>query len=138
MEQSILKSTKEVLHIAVDDPSFDLSIITQINSAFSTLNDLGVGPDDGFVIDGDAEDWEDFLISEADEAKAKVQRAQIKTFILLTVRLAFDPPQVAFLLQSAERQLTEITWRISTRREQADYRDPVEELVTEIDGGDAG
>ena len=44
MENSILLSTKKVLNVSPDDPSFDMDILTFINSAFSTLHDLGVGP----------------------------------------------------------------------------------------------
>ena len=44
MEQSILKSTKNILGIADDYDVFDLQIMTHINSAFSTLTQLGVGP----------------------------------------------------------------------------------------------
>lgn len=131
MEQSILKSTKKVLHIAPDDTSFDLDVITQINSAFSTLNDLGVGPDAGFVVDTDDELWTDFLDDD------KVQLSQVKTFILLTVKLNFDPPQTAHLLNSAEKQLKESTVRISMRRENKEYTPPVSPPINVIDGGDA-
>lgn len=133
MEPSILKSTKKVLHIAEDDPSFDLSIMTQVNAAFSTLNDLGVGPPDGFVIDGEDEAWTDFLDDD------KVQLSNVKTFILLATRLGFDPPQTAFLLTSAENQLKEATVRISIRRENKDYTPPTSSDPGDtIDGGDAG
>ena len=53
MEQSILKSTKKILGIAEDYTVFDLDIITHINSAFSTLTQLGVGPVEGFIIEDD-------------------------------------------------------------------------------------
>lgn len=131
MEQSILKSTKQVLHIAEDDDSFDLNVITHINAAFSTLNDLGVGPDDGFAIESDEEEWADFLPDD------KVQLGQVKTLILLSVRLAFDPPQTAFLLEASQRQLAEATSRISIRRENKMWAAPVEDLADVIDGGDA-
>lgn len=132
MEQSILTSTKKVLHIAPDDDSFDLDVLTQINSAFSTLNDLGVGPDIGFVIDDASATWEDFLPDEEN----KVQRNQVKTFVLLTARLGFDPPTSTFLLSAAERQLAELTSRISMRREETEWADPNPPDVIVVDGGD--
>ena len=54
MEDSILKSTKKILGISPDDDSFDLDVITHINSAFSVLTDLGIGPDTGFAIADDS------------------------------------------------------------------------------------
>ena len=49
MEKSILISTKKILGIAEDYTVFDLDIITHINTAFSTLTQLGVGPAEGFM-----------------------------------------------------------------------------------------
>lgn len=130
MEPSILKSTKKVLHIAEDDDSFDLNVITQINTAFSNLNDLGVGPVDGFVIEGEDEEWIDFLPDD------KIQLSSVKTYVLLWVRLVFDPPQTAFLLEASKSQLQELTVRISIRRENKEYAEPVEASIDVIDGGD--
>lgn len=132
MEQSILKSTKKVLHIAPDDDSFDLDVLTQINSAFSTLNDLGVGPDLGFAVESVSETWTDFLPG----AENHVQRSQVKNFVLLAVRLAFDPPQTTFHIAAAERQLEEMTARISMRRENVEWVDPSPPNLLIVDGGD--
>jgi hypothetical protein len=117
MEQSILLSTKKVLHIGPDDESFDLDIMTHINSAFSDLNDIGVGPAEGFTIEDDAPEWEAF----SDDV---VQRNRVKTFVFLKVRLAFDPPQMPPLLASLEKQLEQTTWRLSVGRETTDWVDP--------------
>lgn len=120
MEQSILKSTKKVLHIAPDDSTFDLDIATHINSAFSTLNDIGVGPVDGFSIEDEVPTWEDFLPG----AENQTQRNQVKTFVFLTARLGFDPPASSYLLDATKKQLEEITWRLNVRREKLDWVDP--------------
>ena len=45
---SILDDTKKLLGIHADDPSFDIDVMIHLNSAFAILNQLGVGPDDGF------------------------------------------------------------------------------------------
>jgi len=50
MEESILISTKKVLGLPEGDEAFDLDVITFINSAFSTLDQVGVGPTGGFYI----------------------------------------------------------------------------------------
>lgn len=127
MEQSILTSTKKVLHIGPDDDSFDLDVMTHINSAFSTLNDIGVGPELGFAIEDDSATWEDFLPA----AEGRVQQNQIKTFVLLHTRLAFDPPGSSFLLEAAQKQLQEVTSRISMRRENNEWIDPDPPRTTE-------
>lgn len=119
MEQSILTSTKKVLQIGPDDESFDLDIITHINSAFSTLHDLGVGPAEGFTIEDDEAEWADFL-----SVDDNMQLSRVKTFVLLHARLLFDPPATTFHLNAAQEQLQEVTWRLSVNREGVDWVDP--------------
>lgn len=130
MEQSILISTKKVLQIGDDDESFDLDVITHINSAFSTLNDLGVGPPDGFDIEDDEAVWGDFLTDD------NVQLNRVKTFVLLQARLLFDPPATTFHLAAAQKQLEEVTWRLSVKREGSDWVDPDSADILVVDGGD--
>ncbi len=139
MEPSILKSTKKLLQVALDDTSFDLDIMTHVNSAFSTLHDLGVGPKAGFAIDDDEAQWTEFLPSLVDDL---VQLNQVKSFVAISVRLAFDPPQTAHLLGAAEKQLEELTWRLNARRENEEWVDPnaieqpeVAPEPTVLDGG---
>jgi hypothetical protein len=120
MEQSILTSTKKVLQIGDDDESFDLDIMTHINSAFSTLHDLGVGPEEGFVIEDADLEWTDFLPDEED----KMQLNRVRTFVFLHCRLLFDPPATTFHLAAAQEQLNEVTWRISVNREGEEWVDP--------------
>jgi hypothetical protein len=130
MEQSILKSTKKVLQIGPDDETFDLDILMHINSAFSTLNDLGVGPEPGFAIEDDSAVWTDFL------ADNLVQLNRVKTFVLLHTRLLFDPPATTFHLESAKNQLEEVTWRLSVRREGTDWVDPDPPVMEDPDTSD--
>src|SRR5205809_5528381 len=108
MEESILKSTKKLVNVGIDDPSFDLDIVTHINNAFSNLHDIGVGPKDGFAIDGEDEEWTDFL-----DEEDKVKLSKVKTVVYTKTRLVFDPPASAFLLTALEGQLREAEWRLS-------------------------
>lgn len=124
MEQSILTSTKKILGVPADDTSFDLDVITHINTAFSNLSDLGVGPAEGFVIEDDSTEWSAYL------ADDKIQLSRIKTFVHLSVRLVFDPPTTPYLLDALQKQLDECAWRISVRREEADWVDPDPDPVT--------
>ena len=88
MEQSILISTKKILGIAEDYTVFDLDIITHINTAFSTLTQLGVGPADGFMIEDDSALWTDF-----DPVDDNLNYNAVKSYVFLKVKVAFDPPQ---------------------------------------------
>lgn len=131
MEQSILKSTKKVLQIGPDDTSFDLDILTHINSAFSTLTDLGVGPPAGFVIEDSNPAWSAFLPSSED----LVTLSKVKTFVFLHTRIFFDPPATSFLLTAMEKQIEECLFRISVHREESDWVDPDPGFLV-VDGGD--
>jgi|1186.fasta_scaffold03089_5 hypothetical protein len=132
MEQSILKSTKKILGVSDDDPSFDLDIITHINSAFSILTDLGVGPEAGFVIDDDIVEWATYLPDEEDLVKL----SKVKTVVWLRVKLLFDPPTVSYLLEATKQQLQEAEWRVNVNRETTEWVDPKPPDVLLVDGGD--
>lgn len=125
LEQSILKSTKKLLGIGDDDTSFDQDIIIHINSAFSHLNDLGVGPKDGFIIDDESEEWDDFL-PDADEAgnSNQVKLSKVKTVVFMKTKMVFDPPASSYLQDSMEKLLQEAEWRLSANRESTDWVDP--------------
>ena len=58
---SILTSIKKLLGITEEYDTFDNDLITHINSVFMILNQMGVGPKEGFKITDDSETWEDFI-----------------------------------------------------------------------------
>jgi hypothetical protein len=140
MEQSILKSTKKILGIAEDYTVFDLDIITHINSAFSTLTQLGVGPVEGFIIEDDSDLWTDFI-----DVNVDFQWNSVKSYVFLRVRMLFDPPQTSYLISASERQIQELEWRLNVHREETDWVDPnppdywVEDIhegsIVEVRGG---
>lgn len=111
--ESIFLSTKKMLGIADEDKSFDDDLIMHINSVFSILNQLGVGPTDGFVITGPEETWDEFLI---DDKKNRLQ--VIKSYMYQRVKIIFDPPSTGVLNEALERQIKELEWRIYV---QSDY-----------------
>lgn len=105
--ESILTSIKKLLGIAEDYTQFDPDIIIHINSVFTTLTQLGVGPSTGFYIEDDSTIWEDFI---PDLAKLQA----VKTYIFLKVKLLFDPASVgSSTLASYERQIQELEWRLN-------------------------
>jgi hypothetical protein len=117
MEESILKSTKKILGLAEDYTPFDLDIITHINASFSILNQLGVGPVEGFSIYDDEAVWEDFVVPSN-------QLHLVKTYVFLKVRYLFDPPGTSFLLEAYSNQIKEYEWRLNIFREY-ELPDPV-------------
>lgn len=102
---SILTSTKKLLGILGDYEEFDVDIIININSAFMTLHQLGVGPKECFTISGSEETWDEFF-----EGRTDLEAA--KTFVYLKTRLAFDPPTTSFVLSSMENQIKELEYRL--------------------------
>lgn len=132
LEESILKSTKKKLNVDPDDLSFDLDIIDHINTAFSHLQQLGLGPDAGFQIEDDTANWADLFTG---EPKLPILNA-LKTNVYLRVRLIFDPPEMSHLLAALERQIQESDWRLNVMREETEWVDPDPPDLLIVDGGD--
>lgn len=105
---SILASIKERIGIAEDDDSFDTDIIDLVNSAFADLNDIGVGPSDGFSISDRHANWDDF----SEDVRVL---SSVKDFVYLTVKLTFDPPTQTSLLTSMENRLKKLEWRLNVK-----------------------
>lgn len=105
MYNSILQDTKEMLGIPAHVKDFDPPLILHCNTVLATLTQLGVGPTEGFYILDDTDIWEE-LIQERN-------LHNIKAYVYLKVKLLFDPPANATLVNSMESQLREIEWRIS-------------------------
>lgn len=107
MTNSILTSIKKLLGIAEEYTEFDTDIIIHINSAFSILNQLGLGTNDTFSISSSTETWEDFL---GDNHKFL---EMVKTYIYLKVKVIFDPPTSSYVLNAYNEQIKELEWRIN-------------------------
>ncbi len=110
MRNSILNTTKKILGIDPLYRPFDVDIVTHINSVFSVLTQLGIGPEDGFFITGESEIWDEFQIPEN-------QLNLVKTYIYLKVRILFDPPGTSYLIDAMNNQIREYEWRLSMLRE---------------------
>jgi len=134
LELSILDSTKKVLSIDPSDPSFDQDIITHINTALSHLQQLGIGPAAGFVIEDNTLAWEDFLpVPDPAEDTYLPVLSAVKTNVYLRVRLLFDPPAVSYVLTAMQQQLQESDSRLSMLREATDWIDPNPPAPTYVD-----
>ena len=77
-----------------------------INSVFMVLNQLGVGPDEGFTISDDSATWSDFL----GEDKSL---EGVKTYVYMKVRMIFDPPTSSSVMDSMKRSIDELEWRLN-------------------------
>lgn len=104
--ESILTSIKKLLGIAEEHDQFDVDIILHINSALMTLRQLGVGPQDGYMITGDIETWYDYL------GDTKMLE-QVKTYVYLKVKMVFDSPTNSFVLDAMNRQAQEYEFRLN-------------------------
>ena len=107
---SILDSIKKLLGLNAEVLVFDQEIIIHINSVFSELAQMGIGPTAGFAIDGPEDKWSDFL--EEDTPLLN----NVKTYIYLKVRLLFDPPTASPLTEAINQQIKEIGWRMYVQK----------------------
>ena len=131
MSESILTSTKQNLGIGASDTSFDADILLFINGVLSTLNQLGIGPEDGFTVVNSADTWASIIGTDP-------KKNSVKTYVYLCVRMLFDPPQTSYLVEALDKQKRELEWRLNALREDTEWTDPDPDdtdLPVILDGG---
>lgn len=106
MSDSILTTIKKRLGIVEEYTEFDPDIIMDINSVFSVLYQLGVGPDEGFEIEDNTAVWSDFL------PEGRLLN-DVKTYTYLKTRKMFDPSLNSAVQQSMDSLIAELEWRIN-------------------------
>lgn len=132
MESSILNSVKKVCSVGPDDTSFDEDFLMYINEAFDTLQQLGIGPSDGFEITDAAPTWSDYIHDDP-------RYNSVKSYVTLKTRMKFDPPSTSYHLSAMKEQIQELEWRLNVRREEAAWVPPLpvyEPADGLIDGGE--
>lgn len=102
---SILTSIKKLLGIEEDYVHFDADIIMHINSVLAILNQLGVGPSEGYSIKDANATWDEFITN-----PSKLEL--VKTYVYLKVRLMFDPPSSSSAIDSMKQLISELEFRI--------------------------
>lgn len=110
MEESILTSIKKILGITEEYEQFDADIIMHINSVFMVLQQLGVGPKEGFTITDKSTTWGDYLMN-------NTQYESAKSYIGLKVRLLFDPPLSSTVMECMKQMISEMEWRLNVQAE---------------------
>lgn len=103
--ESILNSVKAFVGVSAEETHFDPELIIHINSVFSNLRQMGVGPEQTFSIDDENAIWDDF--TDDDDFN------DVKTYVQLKVKMIFDPPTISSVIDAYERQIKESEWRLT-------------------------
>lgn len=109
VSKSILDDIKDSIGIVPEYEEFDKPLIGLINSTFSTLHQLGFGPDEGFEIEDNTTTWDEYIPSP--------RLNFIKEYIISSVHLAFDPPTSSIAKDILEKRIQELTFRINSEVE---------------------
>ena len=105
MENSILTSVRKLLG---SDSYFDTDLIIHINSVFSKLQQMGVGPAGGFSIVDDSATWDQYT---SDEPILNM----VKTYMVLQVKLYFDISTTSSsMIDVMKEQCAELEWRLNS------------------------
>lgn len=111
---SILTDVKHKIGPSGDYEYFDIDIVDAINEAFAVLTQIGAGPDDGFQITSDEEEWDSYTTD-------IVLQSLVRKYVYKKVQITFDPPNNSSHLDAIKQQIAELEWRISV------HVDPKEE-----------
>lgn len=102
----ILASIKKLLGPGEGYDYFDKDIVLHINSAFSRLCQLGVGPKTPFKIKDGSEKWSDFI--------EDGQQEDVKQYVSLKVKKIFDPPANSFLMEALNEEIDKLEWLLNS------------------------
>jgi hypothetical protein len=109
VDLSILETTKRLCGIEPDDTDYDTEFVVHINTVFFVLQQLGVGPADGFFILDKEAKWSEFIGTE--------QNPAVITYMGLRVKILFDPPPTGPATEAVERQIGQLEWRLNIQAE---------------------
>ena len=112
VKASILTSVKKQLGGGIDpfeESPFDDEIIMNINSVFSILQQLGVGPEEGFAIEDATALWTDFSTD-------KIILNMIKPYVYAKVKLGFDISSTpSSVIEVLKNNVAEFEFRMNVR-----------------------
>ena len=106
MQDSILMTIRKLV---CGDPyadHFDTDLLIHINACFSILNQLGVGPESGFVVTDETQSWSSYV---ADNRILNM----VKTYVTLKVKKVFDPPLTSSVLEAMDKEISQLEWRLN-------------------------
>lgn len=106
MQDSILMTIRKLV---CGDPyadHFDTDLLVHINACFAILNQLGVGPENGFVVTDETQSWSSYV---ADNRTLNM----VKTYVTLKVKKIFDPPLTSSVLEAMDKEISQLEWRLN-------------------------
>lgn len=109
MSDSILTSVKQKMGLSEGIESFDAEIIMLINAELATLNQLGVGPEEGLQIEGKEETWSLLYTNP--------KLNFIPSYIALRIWPTFDPTLSHSFVESIKSKAEELEWRLNVAQE---------------------
>lgn len=116
-KKTILEDIRHAIGLGDEHTFFDSDLIMHINSTFDVIHQLGAGPITGFTIQNGTETWDDYFAGhETIEF--------IKTYVYISTKLVFDPPQNSFLVKALEDKQKEYEWRINVAAESKFWKTP--------------
>lgn len=101
---SILETIRKMIGPSVSYDVFDTDLIVHINSAFSRLCQLGVGPDVPFTITGTDETWDDFV--------CKATPYDVIQYIYFNVKMDFDTPSNSTVSETYTKKIEKLEWTL--------------------------
>jgi hypothetical protein len=114
---SILNDVKKVLGLDSAYTAFDTDVIIHINTVFTILNDLGIGPTGGFETTDSSTTWDAFVGTD-------LSLNRVKSYVALRVQMIFDPPSTSFVIEARNKVIQELEVRMSITREGESWTDP--------------
>lgn len=102
---SILITIKKTLGIDESYDAFDSDILVAASGAVLALKQIGVG-EASFSLTDDKQTWNDF-VPECTDAITVAQ------YICQKVKLVFDPPTSSYVVESINKNLDELLWRLN-------------------------
>ena len=106
MQDSILMTIRKLVCGNPYADHFDTDLLVHINACFSILNQLGVGPENGFVVTDETQSWSSYI---ADNYILNM----VKTYVTLKVKKIFDPPLTSSVLEAMNKEISQLEWRLN-------------------------
>ena len=106
MQDSILMTIRKLVCGNPYADHFDTDLLVHINACFSILNQLGVGPENGFIVTDETQSWSSYI---ADNYILNM----VKTYVTLNVKKIFDPPLTSSVLEAMDKEISQLEWRLN-------------------------
>lgn len=103
MEELVYTTISNYCH--ADDEMFNTELLAYVNGSLQKLTEAGAVKEDFQHVTTETGTWEEC-----------VQNGKylpgVKEFVCMRTKLFFDPPQSSFLVNSIQKELDELFWRL--------------------------